>query len=113
MPPSNHLSRDPPFAVQSTIEGLGANLRRARLRRNITIDQIADRLGVGRHVVMDAENGKITTGIVVYVGMLWVLNLLPQLHAVAEPSLDMEGMALAAVDERERASLGRGLDNDF
>jgi hypothetical protein len=37
------------------------------------------------NVISDAENGKISTGIGVYVGMMWVINLIPSLTQLADP----------------------------
>jgi transcriptional regulator with XRE-family HTH domain len=104
----------PPLAVEQTLSAMGHNLRTARLRRNMTIQQMADKLGVHRTVVANMERGRPTTSIVVYVSMLWALNLSHHLEPVASPLLDTEGMALARSTERNRASEKRGgLDNDF
>jgi DNA-binding XRE family transcriptional regulator len=76
--------------------------------------ELADKLGVHRTVVANMERGRPTTSIVVYVSMLWALNLSHHLEPVASPLLDAEGMALARSTERNRASEKRGgLDNDF
>ncbi len=113
MPPRSPLTETPPFAVESVIKTLGANLRTARLRRNLTMTEVADKLGVGRHVISDAENGKPGTAIAVYVGMLWTMNLLDHLERVADPAADEVGLARSIADGRERAGRGGGLDNDF
>jgi transcriptional regulator with XRE-family HTH domain len=88
-------------------------LRTARLRRNLSHADIASKIGVDRHVISDAENGKISTGIGVYVGMMWVMNLIPSLTQVADPKADEIGLAAIGVLERERARSGAGPSNDF
>lgn len=103
----------PPFDVEDAVVRLGARLRIARVRRNLSQSDMAKRLGVDRHVVADAERGKLTTGIAVYAGLLWVLHLLEQLEPVADPTLDEEGLTLARIEERTRAYPRRTLDNDF
>lgn len=113
MPPRSQLSMTPPYAVESAIKTLGANLRTARLRRNISLADMAAKLGVDRHVIADAERGKVTTNIAVYVGVMWAMNLLSHLDTVVDPAADEEGLALAMADERERAHLGGGMSNDF
>ena len=113
MTPRTSLSISPPYAVEKAIANFGTNLRKARLRRNLTVAQLAAKLGVGRHVVANAEGGKPTTSIGVYVGALWAMNLLHTLDAVANPKSDEEGLALASLDERERSRPGRGPSNDF
>jgi transcriptional regulator with XRE-family HTH domain len=113
MPPRNSLMSAPPFAVQEALKSLGNNLRKARLRRNLSLAELAAKLGVDRHVLTDAENGKLGTGAGVYVGMLWAMNLLPSLDGVADPKTDEEGLALSGLDERERARTGGGPSNAF
>lgn len=103
----------PPYAVEAAVERLGAHLRIARVRRNLSLLEMASRLGVDRHVVADAERGKLTTGIAVYAGLLWALNLLDRLEPVADPALDEEGLALAMNEARTRSYASRKLDNDF
>lgn len=114
----NLLLAAPPYPVELALKSLGANLRTARLRRNLSIEDVAARIGVGRHVVADAEKGKPSTGIAIYVGLLWAFGLSEQLARVADPDTDEEGRLLAKRSERVRArkvrATGSGaLDNDF
>ena len=113
MPPTGPLTKAPPFAVQEALKKLGSKLRTARLRRNMRLVELASKLGVDRHVLADAENGKLGTSAGIYVGMLWALNLLPSLDGVADPMADEEGLALSGLDERERARSGGGPSNAF
>jgi|SRR5271163_3623068 len=113
MPPRNSLTSAPPFAVQEALKSLGNNLRTARLRRNLSLAELAAKLGVDRHVLADAENGKLGTSVGVYVGMLWAMNLISSLDGVADPKTDEEGLALSSLDERERARTGGGPSNAF
>ncbi|GLR90084.1 XRE family transcriptional regulator [Bradyrhizobium iriomotense] len=113
MPPRSQLISAPPSAVQEAIKRLGNNPRTARLRRNLSHAVLAAKLGVDRHVIADAENGKLSTSAGVYVGMLWAMNLLSSLADVANPKNDEEGLALSGLDENERARQGRGPSNAF
>lgn len=113
MPIRGQLAKAPPVALDQAVKKLGKHLRTARLRRNISISEIATKLGVDRHVVSDAENGKLTTGVGVYAGLLWAMSMIDQLDVVADPMRDEVGIALARLDERERAYPSRGLSNDF
>ena len=109
----NDLLTAPPYAVESTLKQLGANLRTARLRRKLTIEEVAARIGTGYRAVANAEKGHPTTGIAVYIALLWVYNLLPQMHAVADPSNDIEGETLALSREPIRTRHRREKDDDF
>lgn len=113
MPPRSSFTTSPPLAVEHALRRLGANLKTARLRRNLSHADLASKLGVDRHVIADAENGKLTTGVGIYVGLLWAMDLLPSLAQVADPRTDEVGLALSSLDERERARSGGGPSNDF
>lgn len=102
-----------PYQVETTLKQLGSNIRTARVRRNVSLKDMADRLGVHRSVLRDVENGRPGTAISAYLGMLWAMDLMQEMQTVAAPERDFHGMALASADERERASSRRGLDNDF
>lgn len=113
MPPRNQLSSAPPNAVVTALENLGANLRTARLRRNLGLAELASKIGVDRHVIAGAESGKLGTSAGVYIAMLWAMNLLQTLNGVADPQADEEGLALAGLEERERARAAGGPSNAF
>ena len=80
----NKLLTAPPYAVEKTLKGLGANLRTARLRRNLTIGEMAEKIGTGERAVADAT-----------------------------PERDQEGQTLALSRERGRARPKTELSNDF
>lgn len=109
----NKLLEAPPYAVEQTLEKLGNSLRLARLRRNLTIADVAEKIGTGPRAVRDAEKGKPSAGIVIYAALLWVFDLLGQLDEVADPTKDKEGLALSFIQERERARQKEDMDNDF
>lgn len=107
----NSLTTAPPYAVEQALGRLGANLRTARLRRNLTVQQVAEKIGTGPRAVASAERGKPSTSAAVYIALLWVYDLLGPVNDIADPALDEEGLALSAT--RQRAREKAGLDNDF
>ena len=109
----NALTASTPFDVERAIKGLGANLRVARLRRNLTLAEVAEKIGVSRYVVAHAESGKVSTAIAVYSGLLWTYGLLDQFTELADPAKDREGLALSLAHERTNARRTDALDNDF
>jgi len=109
----NKLTSTPPYAVETVLAHLGANLRTARQRRNLTIADVAEKIGTGPRAVMDAEKGKGSTSAVVYTALLWAYDLLNQLDDVADPALDREGLALSLPKTHDRVRAKNELDNDF
>jgi transcriptional regulator with XRE-family HTH domain len=113
MTAKNTLLSAPPYAVEQTLKRLGANLRTARLRRNLTIGEVAEKIGTGPRPVSDAEKGKPSTSAAVYIALLWVYDLLGQMEDVASPELDEHGMTLSLSRERLRSREKKELDNEF
>jgi transcriptional regulator with XRE-family HTH domain len=113
MAQTNTLTQAPPYAVEKAIKGLGQNLRRARLRRNLTIEEVGEKIGTGPRPVANAEKGKPTTAMAVYVALLWTYDLLGPWNELADPSEDREGLALADTRERARTQTSKDLDDDF
>jgi transcriptional regulator with XRE-family HTH domain len=113
MPARNTLLLAPPYPVELALTELGESLRIARLRRNLTVEEVAQKIGAGRRAVSDAERGKPTTSVAIYVALLWAFDLLADMRSLADPSRDQEGLVLARSKARIRARRGVSLDNDF
>lgn len=113
MAKSNAVLKAPPLEVETALRQLGANLRTARLARNLSMEAVAAKLGVGRRAIATAEAGKPGTAIGVYFGLLWVYGLLSQTSDLADPARDEA--VLRAAREREHAYPTRkgALDDDF
>ena len=109
----NQLLIAPPYPVEQALKRLGDNLRTARIRRNYTIEEVAQKIGTGRRAIMDAEKGKASTGVGVYAALLWVYDLIQPLEDLANPSKDEQGLTFASAKEKTRARKTGGLDSDF
>lgn len=109
----NQLTTTPPHAIEAALRLLGSNLRVARLRRGLTVRQVAEKIGTGVRAVSDAEKGKPSTAVAVYLALLWLYGLMTDVELLADPGRDAEGLSLALRRERTRARPTRGLDNDF
>src|SRR5580658_4442246 len=111
----NPLNSAPPFAIEQSLKKLGERISIARLRRNLTLDAAAAKIGTGIRAVRDAEGGRASASIGAYWALLWAYDLLGAAENLASPSSDIEGIAL----ETKRARAGSGgrsakaLDNDF
>lgn len=109
----NKLLDAQPYPIEKALRKLGANLRTARLRRDLTIHEAAEKIGTGPRAVSDAERGKPSTSVAVYAALLWVYDLLGAFEDLANPLKDEQGLILASRRDRVRARKSRGLDNDF
>lgn len=109
----NPLFSAPPYEVEKALQDLGRNLRTARLRRRLTIADVAGKVGAGRRAVADAERGKPSTGAVIYVALLWTYGLLDDFQLLADPGRDQEGLTLARLQENQRVRYEQDPDNDF
>ena len=110
---TNPLREAQPYPVEQALRKVGANLRTARLRRGITIEDAAAKIGTGPRLVADAEHGQPNTAIAVYAALLWLYDLLAPLEELANPLKDEQGLILASRREPTRAHGKRGLSNDF
>lgn len=113
MPRVSKISKAPPHAVAQALGTLGSNIRIARLRRRLSRDQLAERIGISRYVLADIEKGKATTAIAAYLGALWALGLLKQMDGTADPDRDLEGKTLESARSPKTAPKRRTFDDDF
>ncbi len=109
----NALTSSPPYPVEQALKRLGANLRTARLRRNLTIEDAAEKIGTGRRAVIEAEKGKPSSSAAVYTALLWAYDLLGPMAELADPGSDEEGLAMSMQRRRARGREQEELDRDF
>jgi DNA-binding XRE family transcriptional regulator len=102
-----------PYEVERTLRKLGSDLKTARLRRNLTSEEAAQKIGTSRFAVADAEKGKPSTSVAVYAALLWAYGLIDRLADLADPDNDEEGTRLALSRGPLRSRHRRKLDNDF
>ena len=74
--------------TQRALEKAGANMKNARLRRNIRAELLAECAGISADTLSAIEKGVSTVSIGAYAAVLAVLNLDNDLEAIA---LDGEG----------------------
>jgi transcriptional regulator with XRE-family HTH domain len=107
------IAESPPAAVENALSQLGRNIRTARLRRKLSMAELAERIGISRYVLADIEKGKPTTAIAGYIGALWTLGLLKDMREVADPDRDEEGKILERARSPKTAPKRRKIDDDF
>ncbi|MFV0270604.1 MAG: helix-turn-helix domain-containing protein [Macellibacteroides fermentans] len=57
------------------LEEVGENIKLARLRRNLTMEQVAERAGIARSTLWQVEKGQPSVSFGVYAQVLFVLGL--------------------------------------
>jgi len=86
------LSSSLPPEVAEAIARLGENVRIARKRRAITLDDMASRMFVTRKTLSRLEKGDPGVSLGVMASALWVLGLDKGLRDIAGPEQDKVGI---------------------
>jgi DNA-binding XRE family transcriptional regulator len=94
-------SKHPEASV--TLQALGVRLQQARVRRDITLAEMAERMGVQPRTLSRLENGAPGVALETLALVLWHMNLLEQLDAICAPGTDPEGERLGAMRAPKRA----------
>ncbi|MGE4242029.1 helix-turn-helix domain-containing protein [Ramlibacter sp.] len=93
----------PPYEVAAAIEALGERIRHARMRRQLSQDDLAQACGISRRTLFSIEAGAPGMGIANIYTVLWKLGLLATTSAVADPDADDHGKILEAARLGARA----------
>lgn len=94
-------------STEQALEKVGTNIRRARLRRNICAEILAERAGISADTLSAIEKGLSTVSIGAYAAVLAVLEMDNDLEMIA---LDEEGKRQFKehnLKKRERATKNR------
>lgn len=83
---------------------LGENIKLARLRRNLTTTQVAERANISRSTLWHVEKGSEHIGIGIFLRVLSVLGLGDDLMKVGEDDLLGRKLQDAKLTTRQRAS---------
>jgi transcriptional regulator with XRE-family HTH domain len=113
MPKQNVTEEAAPAALVEAVQALGERIKLARQRRKIRQVDLAAKAGITTKTLRRIEGGELGTGIGVHAAVLWVLGLLGDLAAVANPDTDLEGRTLEAARRGERVRPGTGLSDAF
>ena len=65
------------------LEGLGEDIKLARLRRKYSMEQVAERAGIARSTLWQIEKGRPNVSMGYYAQVLFVLGLEKNLSAIA------------------------------
>lgn len=102
-----------PNEVQVELVRIGEGVRVARLRRRMTQEELASRVGTTFHTIRKIEQGAPGTSIGAYLRALWVLGLFEDVRLLADPSRDREGLIREASERNQIARPTRSMSRDF
>ncbi len=102
-----------PSEVLSQLRRIGNGIKTARVRRHMTQEELAERVGTSWHTIRKIEGGSPGTRIASYLKALWVLGLFEDVRLLADPERDREGIILEAAARGTRARRPRTLNRDF
>lgn len=102
-----------PYEVEKAGRQLGARLRLARKRRQMTQDEMATAAGVTRKTLWNLEAGAPGVSLGTLLAVLWKLGLLESASAVADPDADEHGKTLELARLPQRVRTPNAADNDF
>lgn len=102
-----------PTAVAERIKELGYRVRQARIRRGMSIAEVAAKAGINRNTLNALELGKHGVAMGAYVTVLWALGLDKTLDGVAHPDADTHGKTLEASRRPTRVRKSRKSKNEY
>ena len=104
-----------PLAVRRKIDAVGKNIKLARKRRGLTMQDMADRMFVTRKTLNRLESGDPGVGFAIVAAALLALGLEQDLDHLANPATDRTGNFLDQKkhDQIQRIRPARGVDLDF
>lgn len=91
-------------SAQRALKSLGANLKTARLKRRISLKDMAERIGVSDRTLIRLEKGDEGVGIGALTMACLVLGDLDQISDIFDPASDDTGLQL------DRAALPKRID---
>jgi transcriptional regulator with XRE-family HTH domain len=85
-----------PLRVRRSLAKLGADIALARRKRGLTVEMMAERIGVSRGTYLRLEKGDPTVAMGTYAMAMFVLGLGTPLADLADPRRDDHGLLLDA-----------------
>lgn len=102
-----------PNKAKEVIKSLGSQIKLARKRRQWTIAELAQKVGVTSPTIIALEKGVSTVSVGVLISALWTLGMESELVQISNLS-DQEGIKLMNARLPKKVKIKkRNLDNDF
>ena len=91
-------------STEEVLQKMGERIRRARLRRNISAEDVAQKAGVSKFTLASIEKGACTVSIGAYAAVLAVLELDEDFGLIAVDEIGKKQYWNQNLKKRERAS---------
>ena len=101
------------FGVEELLQQVGQNIRTARIRRNLTILELANRVHVDERTISRLEKGDPSINFKNLVTVLMVFGLEDSVFDIAHPNADEVGRALELQKQPKRVRKMDQLSDDF
>ena len=101
------------FGVEELLQQVGQNIKTARIRRNLTILELANRVHVDERTISRLEKGDPSINFKNLVTVLMVLGLEDSVFDLADPNADALGRALELQKYPKRVRKMDQLSDDF
>ena len=101
------------FGVEELLQQVGQNIKMARIRRNLTILELANRVHVDERAISRLEKGDPSINFKNLVTVLMVLGLEDSVFDLADPNADELGRALELQKYPKRVRKMDQLSDDF
>ena len=101
------------FGVEELLQQVGQNIKTARIRRNITIKELANRSHVDERTISRLERGDSSINFKNLVTVLMILGLEDSVYDLADPDQDSVGKALERQKLPQRVRKIDQLSDDF
>ena len=85
-----------PLAVRRSLGKLGADVATARRKRNLTVEMMAERVGVAKTTYLKVEKGAPSVSMGIYAMALFVLGFGDAIGDIVDPRRDDVGLLLDA-----------------
>jgi len=102
-----------PAQVSERVDHLGHRVRVARVRRGMSIAELAAKAGVNRNTLNALELGRPGVSLGAFVTVLWALGLDETLEGLANPDADMHGKTLEASRRPKRVRKSRKPTDEY
>lgn len=104
-----------PLSLRNTMKTVGHNIRLARKKRGLTMQDMADRMFVTRKTLTRLESGDPGVSVGILASALLTLGLENDLGKLANPEADITGNILdrEKYDKTQRVRRPKKIDMDF